>query len=96
MVRSMEYEVCFMNSFQLLVVVFYKTLKDYDSDKPALIYVIAPRRSKKEALDKARILERKYPNAEVRILYEGKDKEEIDKVLDLCLEAKKIVSPSIW
>jgi hypothetical protein len=96
MVRSMEYEVCYMSSFQILTIVFYRTLEDYDSEKPARIYVIAPRRSKKEALDKARILERRYPDVEIRILYEGKDKEEIDKVLDLCLEANRTVSPSIW
>jgi hypothetical protein len=92
----MKYEVCYMSSFQTLTVVFYKTLEDYDSDKPARIYVIAPRRSKKVALDKARILERRYPNVEIRILYEGKDKEEIDKAINKCLEADKTLSPSMW
>jgi MoaA/NifB/PqqE/SkfB family radical SAM enzyme len=85
-----------MSSFQIMVVVFYKTLRDYDSEKPAVIYVIAPRRSKKVALEKARIVEKRFPNVEIRILYEGKDKDEIDKVLDLCLEANRIVSPSYW
>jgi len=95
-VIGMGYEVCFMSSFQLLVVLFYKTLRDYDSDKPAVIYVIAPRRSRKEAIDKARILEKRFPNTEIRILYEGKDKDKIDKALDLCLESSKILSPSMW
>jgi predicted metal-dependent TIM-barrel fold hydrolase len=92
----MEYEVCYMNSLGLLTIVFYKTLKDYDSDKPAVIYIITQRRNKKEALNKARILERRYPNTEIKILIEGKDKEEIDKVIDECLEASKTLSPSIW
>jgi hypothetical protein len=92
----MEYEVCYMSSLQLLTIVFYKTLEDYDYSRPAAIYIIAPRRSKKEALEKARILERRFPDVEIRILYEGKDKDKIDKVLDVCLEANKIVSPSYW
>jgi hypothetical protein len=85
-----------MSSFQILTVVFYKTLEDYDSGKPAAIYVITQRRNKKEALEKARILERRFPDVEIKVLYEGKDKERIDKVLDVCLEANKIVSPSMW
>jgi hypothetical protein len=92
----MEYEVCYMSSLQLLTIVFYKTLEDYDYSRPAAIYIIAPRRSKKEALEKARILEGRFPEVEMKVLYEGKDKERIDKVLDVCLEAKKIVSPSMW
>jgi predicted transcriptional regulator of viral defense system len=76
--------------------IFYKTQSDYDSDRPHTIYIITPRRNKKEAIDKARILERRYPNAKITILYEGKHKEEIEKVLDLCLQASKILSPSVW
>jgi hypothetical protein len=91
-----SYEVCYMSSLGLLTIVFYKTLEDYDSEKPAIIYVIAPRRSKKEALEKARILERRFPEIEIKVLYEGKDKERIDKVLDACLKANQIMSPSIW
>jgi hypothetical protein len=92
----MEYEVCYMSSFQILTIVFYKTLEDYDNSRPATIYIITPRRNKKVALEKARILERRYPDVEIKILYEGKDKDKIDKVLDLCLEASKTLSPSYW
>jgi hypothetical protein len=92
----MEYEVCYMSSFQLLTVVFYKTLEDYDSEKPSKIYIITPVRNRKLALEKARILERRYEGVEVKILYEGKDKDKIDRVLDICLEANKLMSPSIW
>jgi hypothetical protein len=92
----MEYEVCYMSSLQILTIVFYKTLEDYDNSRPAIIYVITPRRKKKIALNKARILERMYKEAEIRVLYEGKDKERIDKIIDLCLEANEILSPSLW
>jgi hypothetical protein len=85
-----------MNSLGLLTIILYKTQKDYNSDKPAKIYVIAPRRNKDIALDKARILEKRYPNAEIRILYEGKHKEEIDKAINTCLEANKTLSPGVW
>ena len=85
-----------MSSLGLLILVFYKTEQEYYKDRPAVIYVIAPRRSKKEALDKARILEKKHPQVEIKILYEGKDKDRIDQLLDLCLESKRVVSPSIW
>jgi hypothetical protein len=92
----MEYEVCYMSSLQILTIVFYKTLEDYDNSRPAIIYVITPRRKKKIALNKARILERMYKEAEVKLLIEGKDKEKIDRVLDKCMEANKILSPSLW
>jgi hypothetical protein len=92
----MEYEVCYMSSLGLLTVVFYRTLEDYDNMKPAAIYIITPRRNHKLAVEKARILERRYPEVEIKILYEGKDKEQIDKVLDKCMEANKLMSPSIW
>jgi predicted transcriptional regulator of viral defense system len=85
-----------MSSLQLLIIIFYKTLQDYDSNRPAAIYVITPRRNHKLAIEKARILENKYKGVEVKILIEGKHKEEIDKVINLCLEASKILSPSIW
>jgi hypothetical protein len=85
-----------MSSIGLLTIVFYKTLEDYDSEKPAAIYIITQRRNKKLALEKARILERRFPEIEIRILYEGKDKDKIDKVLDLCVESSKVLSPSYW
>jgi hypothetical protein len=37
-----------------------------------------------------------YKEAEIRVLYEGKDKERIGKIIDLCLEANEILSPSLW
>ena len=92
----MEYEVCYVSSLGLLTIVFYRTLEDYDSMKPARIYVITPRRDKKLALEKARILESRFKEAEIKILIEGKDKETIDKVLDLCLNSNKVLSPSYW
>jgi hypothetical protein len=92
----MEYEVCYMSSLRILTVVFYRTVEDYDKSRPAAIYVIAPRRKKKQALEKARTLERMYKEAEIRVLYEGKDKERIGKIIDLCLEANEILSPSLW
>jgi len=92
----MKYEVCYMNSIGLLTIVFYKTLEDYDYSRPAVIYIVTPRRNRKLALEKARTLERRYPEVKIKILYEGKDKDEIDRILDLCLEASKTLSPSMW
>jgi len=92
----MEYEVCYMSSLGLLTIVFYKTLEDYDSMKPARIIIIAPRRDKKLAIEKARVLERRFSDVDIDILYEGKDKEAIDKVLNMCLESNKVLSPSYW
>jgi hypothetical protein len=92
----MKYEVCYMSSLGLLTIVFYRTLQDYDSMKPARIYIVTTRRDKKLALEKARSLERWFPDVDIDILYEGKDKEAIDKILDLCLEANRIISPSPW
>jgi predicted transcriptional regulator of viral defense system len=85
-----------MSPLMPLVIVFYKTLKDYDKDKPALIYVIAPRRNHKLAIEKAKILESKFKGVEVRVLIEGKDGEKIDEVIDKCVEANKVLSPSYW
>ena len=92
----MKHEVCFMSTLQLIVIILYKHEKDYDQDKPHIIYIIAPRRYKREAIEKARLLEKRYPNTEIRILYEGKDKDRIDKIIDVCLEASKVLSPSVW
>jgi len=92
----MEYEVCYVSSLGLLTIVFYKTEQDYLDVKPARIYVITPRRDKKLALEKARILESRFKEAEIRVLIEGKDKDKIDKILDLCLKSNKVLSPSPW
>jgi predicted metal-dependent TIM-barrel fold hydrolase len=85
-----------MSSVGLLTIVFYKTLDDYDYERPAAIYIITPRRNHKLAIEKARILESRFKGVEVRILIEHKDKDKIDQLLDLCLEASKTVGPSIW
>jgi hypothetical protein len=91
-----EYEVCYMNSLGFLTIMLYKKLKDYESDKPAKIYIITPRRNKDIALNTARIIETRYPNVEIRVLYEDKHKEKIDKLINICLEARKLLSPSVW
>jgi late competence protein required for DNA uptake (superfamily II DNA/RNA helicase) len=85
-----------MSSLGLLTIVFYRTLQDYDNSRPARIFIIAPRRDKKLALEKARRLERWFPDVDIDILYEGKDKEAIDRILDLCLNSNKVLSPSPW
>ncbi len=92
----MSYEICYMNSLQLLTIMFYKTEQDYIKDRPVAVYIIAHRGSKKTALEKARIAEMKYKEVEVKVLIEGKDKEQIDKLINKCLKAKEVVSPSIW
>ena len=71
----MEYEVCYMSSLGLLTILFYRTLEDYDNKTPEKIFIITPRRDRKIALEKARILERRFPNTYISILYEGKDKD---------------------
>ena len=90
------YEVCYMSSLGLLTIVFYRTLEDYDNMTPAKIFIITPRRDRKIALEKARILERRFKGAEIKILIEGKDKEKIDKIINECLEANNVLSPSPW
>jgi predicted transcriptional regulator of viral defense system len=85
-----------MSSLGLLTIVFYKTLEDYDYSRPAVIYIVTPRRNHKLAVEKARIMERRYKGVEVKILIEGKDKEKIDEIIDKCLEANKVLSPSVW
>jgi predicted transcriptional regulator of viral defense system len=92
----MRYKVCYMSSLGLLTIVFYKTLKDYDYEKPATIYIITPRRNHKLAIEKARILESRYKGVEIKILIEHKDKEKIDEIINKCLEANQIMSPSYW
>jgi hypothetical protein len=85
-----------MNSLGLLTIVLYKKLKDYESDKPAKIYIITPRRNKDIALTTARMIETRYQNVEIRVLYEDKHKQKIDKIINICLEASKMLSPSVW
>jgi len=94
--KAMEYEACYMSSLQFTTIILYKTVGDYNTEKPAVIYIVTPRRKKKLAIDKARLYERVYKGVEVRILFEGKDKDKIDKILDKCLESKLILHPSIW
>jgi hypothetical protein len=88
----MKYEACYISSLQFLTLMFYKTLSDYYKDRPAVIYIITPRRRRRVALNRARVIERKYPHAEVKVLYEGKDKEKIDTILDKCINARKVES----
>jgi predicted transcriptional regulator of viral defense system len=85
-----------MSTLGLLTMVFYKTLQDYDNMTPAKIFIVTPRRDRKIALEKARILERRFKGAEIRILIEGKDKDEIERILDACLNSNKVLSPSPW
>ena len=92
----MKYEVCFMNTLQLIVIILYRQKQDYDQDKPTAIYIIGPRRFKREAIEKARLLEKRHPGVKITILYEGKHREEIDKIIDLCLESNRVESPSVW
>jgi hypothetical protein len=88
----MKYEACFISSLQFLIIMFYKTLSDYYKDRPAVIYVITPRRKRKTAINRARVIERKYPHAEVKVLYEGKDEDEINNIIDKCMNARKVES----
>jgi predicted metal-dependent TIM-barrel fold hydrolase len=85
-----------MNSLGLLTIVFYKTQEDYDKDRPAAIYIITPRRNQKLAIDRARIVESRYKHVQVKILIEHKHKQEIENIINKCLEAPKTVSPSVW
>jgi len=92
----MEYEVCYMSSLQFTTIVLYKTLNDYNMGRPAKIIIATPRRKKQLALHKARLFEKAYKGVEVRILFEGKDKDKIDKILDKCLGSRLILHPSVW
>jgi hypothetical protein len=78
----------------MTTIMFYKTLKDYDNDKPAAIYIITRRGYDSLAVSSARTLEKRYNGAEVKVLIEGKDNRKITRVLDMCIEADRIVSPS--
>jgi hypothetical protein len=89
---EMKYEACYVNSLQFLTIMLYRTLNDYYKDRPATIYIITPVRKRKLALNRARVIERKYPHAEVKVLYEGKDKEKIETILDKCINARKVES----
>jgi hypothetical protein len=87
-------EVCYVNAiFQPPTIVFYKSVKDYEEDKPVAVYIIAPQGLEGRAESIAVATTLKYKEAEVRVL---KGRKTIEKVMKLCLKARRVVSPKVW
>ena len=91
-----EYEVCYMDSHLFTVIALYRTQQDYNMDRPEVIYVITKRRYLKEAQRRIMLIKMKYKDVKVELLIDKRGKDVITPVLNLCFEARRVESPSIW
>jgi len=91
-----EYEVCYMDSHLFTVIALYRTQQDYNMDRPEVIYVITKRRYLKEAKQRVELIKMKYKGVKVELLIDRRGKDVITPVLNLCFEARRVESPSIW
>ena len=83
-----------MNSFRLLELTLFRTGKEFDKKKPAIIYIVVPKGM--ERMAEARATAYKTMGAAVKILMENKDKKEIEAIINKFLKARVIQNPSMW
>jgi hypothetical protein len=80
----------------ITVIALYRTEEDYNKDRPEVIYIITKRRYLKEAERRVEIIKMKYKDSRVELVVEKRGKDLATPILDKCLEARRVVSPSIW
>jgi hypothetical protein len=93
----MEYKLCSINSFRLLELTLFRTEKEFDKKKPAIIYIVVPKGMEGyRRMAEARATAYKTMGTAVKILMENKDKKEIEAIINKCLKARVIQNPSMW
>ena len=90
------YEVCYMDSLLFTIIALYRTEQDYNMDRPEVIYVITARRYLKQAQQRVELIKMKYKDSRVELLIDKRGKDVITPILNICYEARRVVSPSIW